>query len=263
MQALVIFIVFLFGAVLASFLSVVADRWGSASWAHGRSHCDHCARHLNWYELIPIVSYLAMRGRCSRCKAPLSIAYPIGELLGGVGAVLLVSAFIYTPVILFFLAIFFCLMYVISRYDARHMLVLHELLFPAAFFAIIIHIAIIHSSMPLAQALATFAIQLFLNAIFIIAPFWLVWKLSKGTKIGLGDIYVFVPLALLLDFQGFIAMLFITSLTALIVSVLVAIAKRKKLTRATRLPLVPYLTFATLLVVALQFDILGLVSRFL
>lgn len=117
--------------------------------------------------------------------------------------------------------------------------------------------------MPLAQALATFAIQLFLNAIFIIAPFWLVWKLSKGTKIGLGDIYVFVPLALLLDFQGFIAMLFITSLTALIVSVLVAIAKRKKLTRATRLPLVPYLTFATLLVVALQFDILGLVSRFL
>ena len=46
-----------------------------------RSHCPHCGHQLSWYENIPLLSWLALRGRCRKCKAPISIQYPAVELL--------------------------------------------------------------------------------------------------------------------------------------------------------------------------------------
>jgi leader peptidase (prepilin peptidase) / N-methyltransferase len=46
-----------------------------------RSHCPHCKHQLAWYENIPVLSWLALRGRCSNCKAPISFQYPFVELL--------------------------------------------------------------------------------------------------------------------------------------------------------------------------------------
>ncbi len=263
MQTLIILFVFFLGAIIASFLSVVADRWGSASWVNGRSRCDHCAKHLRWFELIPLISYIAMRGRCMRCASAVSSAYIIGETIAGVGAVLLVYAFAATPAVLFCATIFFCLMYVVSRYDARHMMVLHELLIPAGVFALLTHVALQALDAPLMVAWSLVSIQILLNGVFIIAPFWLVWRLSKGTKIGLGDIYVFIPLALLVSFQSFVALLLIASVLALVVASFKSMVYRKHMTRTTQVPLVPYLTIAALLVMTLQFDILGIVSRFI
>lgn len=46
-----------------------------------RSHCPHCGHQLSWYENIPVLSWLALRGKCRSCKAPISIQYPAVELL--------------------------------------------------------------------------------------------------------------------------------------------------------------------------------------
>ncbi|MFC5570530.1 prepilin peptidase [Lysobacter yangpyeongensis] len=46
-----------------------------------RSHCPHCKHQLSWYENIPVFSWLALRGKCRNCKAPISIQYPLVELL--------------------------------------------------------------------------------------------------------------------------------------------------------------------------------------
>jgi leader peptidase (prepilin peptidase) / N-methyltransferase len=46
-----------------------------------RSHCPHCGHQLSWYENIPVLSWVALRGRCRNCKAPISIQYPAVELL--------------------------------------------------------------------------------------------------------------------------------------------------------------------------------------
>jgi prepilin signal peptidase PulO-like enzyme (type II secretory pathway) len=62
----------LFGATLGSFAGVVASRGVRGSMS-GRSHCDNCERLLSWYELIPIVSYPALRGRCRTCHARVSL----------------------------------------------------------------------------------------------------------------------------------------------------------------------------------------------
>ncbi|HUC31365.1 MAG TPA: prepilin peptidase [Candidatus Paceibacterota bacterium] len=83
------FILFIFGLAFGSFLNVVALRYDGEHFLldtkliGGRSHCVQCGRTLRWFELMPLVSFLIQGGRCRRCKARLSIQYPIVELLSG------------------------------------------------------------------------------------------------------------------------------------------------------------------------------------
>src|SRR5690606_7282122 len=58
-----------------------------------RSHCPHCGHQLAWYENIPVLSWLALRGRCRSCKAPISVQYPLVELLTALLCVLCVWNF--------------------------------------------------------------------------------------------------------------------------------------------------------------------------
>ncbi|HET9727493.1 MAG TPA: prepilin peptidase, partial [Gemmatimonadales bacterium] len=80
---LFIVIAALFGAVIGSFLNVCILRWGAEpkeSVVRPPSHCPRCGIGLRWYDNIPIVSWLVLRGRCRGCRAPISIQYPIIEL---------------------------------------------------------------------------------------------------------------------------------------------------------------------------------------
>jgi leader peptidase (prepilin peptidase) / N-methyltransferase len=72
----------IFGAIFGSFLNVCILRWGAEpkqSVVRPRSRCPQCARSLPWYENIPVVSWLVLRGRCRGCRIPISVQYPIIE----------------------------------------------------------------------------------------------------------------------------------------------------------------------------------------
>jgi leader peptidase (prepilin peptidase)/N-methyltransferase len=79
------------GASLGSFLNVVAHRSvkGLPWWGKERSICESCGKELTFWELIPIVSWLAQRGRCRVCGARVSFRYIAVELIGAVTAGLL------------------------------------------------------------------------------------------------------------------------------------------------------------------------------
>jgi len=80
--------VFVFGAVVGSFLNVCIYRLPTgASVAFPASHCPHCQQPIRPYDNIPILSYLILRGRCRRCASPISPRYPLVEMLGGFAAV--------------------------------------------------------------------------------------------------------------------------------------------------------------------------------
>lgn len=86
--ALLLGIVFLFGACVGSFLGVVADRVPRGqSIVRGRSFCPHCRRELSPRELIPLVSFLWQRRRCRHCGAPIPWRLFFTELAGGLLAV--------------------------------------------------------------------------------------------------------------------------------------------------------------------------------
>jgi len=70
------------GAVVGSFLNVCIWRLPTdRSLIWPGSHCPKCLRFIRWYENIPLISYLVLRGRCRRCRARISIRYPIVELI--------------------------------------------------------------------------------------------------------------------------------------------------------------------------------------
>ncbi|MEO6093886.1 MAG: prepilin peptidase [Novosphingobium sp.] len=78
------------GAIVGSYLATVLVRWPRGeSASHGRSHCDACCRQLAWYDLIPIISYVAWGGRCRSCGQAIAKLHPAVELTSaGLGAVL-------------------------------------------------------------------------------------------------------------------------------------------------------------------------------
>jgi leader peptidase (prepilin peptidase)/N-methyltransferase len=75
-----------FGLCIGSFLNVVIVRRGHDDWQQrrslgGRSACPKCGREIRWYENIPLLSWIALRGRCRGCREPISWRYPLVELL--------------------------------------------------------------------------------------------------------------------------------------------------------------------------------------
>jgi len=77
----VILLVFVLGAVIGSFLNVIIFRVPrKLPFARGRSSCPHCGHLIAWYQNIPLVSYVALRGKCAHCKGSISLRYPVVEL---------------------------------------------------------------------------------------------------------------------------------------------------------------------------------------
>ena len=73
-----------FGLAFGSFLNVCATRWPEEeSIVKGRSHCRSCGRALAWWENLPLLSWLALRGHCRTCKAWIGWRYPLAELAVG------------------------------------------------------------------------------------------------------------------------------------------------------------------------------------
>lgn len=84
-------IVFLYGIVIGSFLNVCIYRIPEKqNIVKVRSHCMSCGYQLKWYDLIPIFSYICLGGRCRKCRAKLSVQYPLIEALNGILYVVIV-----------------------------------------------------------------------------------------------------------------------------------------------------------------------------
>lgn len=85
MERLLYLIVFLYGIIIGSFLNVLIYRIPKKeNFVTTHSHCMHCNYLLCWYDLIPIFSYLILRGKCRKCKTHISLQYPLVELFNGV-----------------------------------------------------------------------------------------------------------------------------------------------------------------------------------
>lgn len=88
----------LLGLCVGSFCNVCILRIPAGeSIVMGPSHCMNCGRRLKWYELIPLFSWLALRGRCSGCHSPISAQYPLIEAANGALWLLVYHRFGLTP----------------------------------------------------------------------------------------------------------------------------------------------------------------------
>jgi len=121
---------FLLGMMVGSFLNVCIYRIPAGkSIVYPPSGCPLCGHQIRWYENIPVLSWLAPRGRCSGCKAPISIQYPLVELL--TGFLFLMSYIEWNLSIdLLFILIYLALLIVIAGIDIKSQIVPHVLTIP-------------------------------------------------------------------------------------------------------------------------------------
>ncbi len=84
-------IITLYGIMIGSFLNVVIYRVPKhESIVVSRSHCMNCGKQIKWYDLVPVVSFLILRGKCRYCKTKLSLQYPLVEFTNGLGYAIIV-----------------------------------------------------------------------------------------------------------------------------------------------------------------------------
>jgi prepilin signal peptidase PulO-like enzyme (type II secretory pathway) len=79
---LIVLLLFLFGLIIGSFINVVISRsvWGE-DWVTGRSRCDHCKKPIQWYDNIPLLSFVMLFGKCRYCHKKIAIQHPVIELM--------------------------------------------------------------------------------------------------------------------------------------------------------------------------------------
>lgn len=122
-QLLLLLPVFFIGATFGSFLNVCISRWPlELSVVKPRSRCPRCERQILWYENIPLVSWLMLRGKCKGCGLPISIQYPLVELVVGLSW----AASVYWLGVSFEalrVATFFTIMLGVAVTDAKHYLI--------------------------------------------------------------------------------------------------------------------------------------------
>ena len=96
-------VIALLGLMIGSFLNVCIIRIPAGeSIVTAPSHCMNCGKRLKWYELIPLFSWIFLRGRCSGCKTPISVQYPLIEAATGIAYVLIYLRFGFTLETLFY-----------------------------------------------------------------------------------------------------------------------------------------------------------------
>ena len=126
------------GIIIGSFLNVCIDRLPSGkSLVYLPSHCDTCQHRIAVVDLIPLLSYLWLDGRCRYCHARIPLRNPLVELLSG-GLFLLASWRFGLSVQFGITAFWFCVFLVIIFIDWEHKLILNKVTYPMAIIAIII-----------------------------------------------------------------------------------------------------------------------------
>ncbi len=92
-QSMHIFLFFILGLAVGSFLNVLVYRLKDGETLLGRSYCRHCKHQIRWYDNVPLLSFLVLGGKCRDCKERLSWQYPLLESATGIGFVLVGNFF--------------------------------------------------------------------------------------------------------------------------------------------------------------------------
>lgn len=269
----IIFSIFflILGLIIGSFLNVVILRMNTGRGLNGRSGCFSCAKKLNWYELIPVISFFALRGRCSVCESKISWQYPLVEISTGLiflGIFLKqLSVFDYAPMLaiigMIFYLIIWSILIVVFVYDLYHTIIPNKLSYSFAGLAFIFNLIQIPTDF---WFKFPFYLDILAGFIFFMA-FFLLWFFSGGRWIGLGDGKLALGIGFLLGLVSGLSAIILSFWIGAIVAVCLMLVSRlnikvSNITIKSEIPFAPFLIIGTLILFFLPIDILGLALFF-
>ncbi len=256
MTFIILILFFSLGLIIGSFLNVVIFRLNTGKGLGGRSACMSCRNVLSWYELVPLMSYIALWGRCKNCKIKISWQYPLVELLAGLAFAILFfkfqDLFFLSPsgfaITFAFYAFLASLLIIITIYDIKHKIIpdILALIFALATFAGLF-LFIDFKFFPHLPSLLEFSAGLIVSL-----PFAFLWLVSKGKWMGLGDAKLLVGIGWLLGLSRALSALALAFWAGSIIG-LMLVMLNKKYGMKSEIPFAPYLVLGTL--VSFLFDL--------
>ncbi len=252
-------IIFVFGLIAGSFLNCLVYRLETGQRMTKRSYCPYCRNKLSWQDLIPVLSFIILKGKCRYCHKKISLQYPLVDLSTGL-LFLLIFNFQF-PVFnefsivnfqnlinLCFMLCVSCFMIVIFLYDLKHYIIPDKVIYPA------IAITFLYQSFRVLNFgfLSDFSFRTLdfetwtsslLAGIIACLFFLTIVVISQGKWMGMGDVKLAFLMGLFLGFPNILVALFFAFFIGAIIGIgLIAV---KKKTLKSELPFGPFLVIGT------------------
>lgn len=262
----------LLGAIIGSFLNVLILRHGYSESTSSRSHCMACNEGLQAHALIPIFSFFLLRGRCAHCGSKISLQYPSVEVITAVLFALTAYALPFAryalpdfiALISFF--IFWAGLVAVVVYDLRHTLV------PLLFIGVMAVGALLKALAGLLFVSATTLINVLLGGIVWGGFFFMLYLITRGRGLGLGDAYIAGVIGMMFGFSGgFIASVAGVWIGAAVGLTLVGLSLIRqhrlagggnRVTLKTEIPFAPFLAAGALVAFVAEYVVWGGVGMF-
>ncbi len=256
-----------FGVIIGSFLNVYIYRFHTGKSLMGSSHCLSCGTDLKPYELVPLFSYLALRGRCRTCSSHIPSRYFLVELLTGllfVGVVLVAT----DVMTLIHMLVMMSLLVVVAVYDMYHMVIPDEL---------VVSLLVVVLSLQYYMHIMGLPLQVFwynIAAALLASLFFMtLWRVSRGTWIGFGDVKLVVPLALAVGYIQVFSMVVLSFWIGAVIGVAIMLWQKlqrqrqlhfrflpTELTLKSAVPFAPFLILGFLTVYFFEINVITLLS---
>uniref|UniRef100_A0A7C4R535 Prepilin peptidase n=1 Tax=candidate division CPR3 bacterium TaxID=2268181 RepID=A0A7C4R535_UNCC3 len=233
-------LIFIFGIIIGSFLSVVIGRLETGEpITFGRSQCPKCKKNIKYYDLVPLLSFVFLKGRCRDCQKKISLFYPFIELVTGILFVALFwrfwSGYFDSDFVLFFIIHLFILSswVVVFFYDWFYTIIPDKVVLPAILITFII--GVLNLILKPINGIDIFiynnnSIVPFILGIVIGGGFFLSLVLISREKwMGWGDVKLGLLLGLVLGFPNILMALFFAFIIGSIYSLFMIGAKKKKI----------------------------------
>jgi len=254
---LILFFIFLLGLIVGSFLNCLIWRLHKKESMLGRSYCPKCRHKIAWYDNIPLLSFLLLKGKCRHCQKKISIQYPLVELITGVLFVMAFVINIHYPLselyplsiihypllklytfnfILSTIKLWFVIsvMIIIFIYDLRWYLILDIVTLPACLIVLLLNYF-------LGFSLWNLLISGIIGSSFFLFQF----IISRGKWIGGGDIRLGLLMGFIFGWPQVILAIFLGYFIGSIVGVRLIIAGKKQL--GSQVPLGIFLSTSTII----------------
>lgn len=231
-------LIFAVGAIVGSFLNVCISRIPRGeSIITPPSHCPRCGSSIAWYDNIPLLSYLFLRGRCRHCRDAIALRYPLVEMMTALGAVALYAKFgIGRPLVVTF--VFLSCLICISVIDLQYRVIPHIIVLPGIplflFAAVtVMNVKFIDAIIGLTSGIGT----LYLIAVYYEA-------ITGNEGMGGGDVNLMGLLGAFFGWQGLPIILFCATFIGACIGIFVAILKGHNLKYA--IPFGPFLSLGAI-----------------
>jgi leader peptidase (prepilin peptidase)/N-methyltransferase len=214
-----LFLAGLFGACIGSFLNVVIYRLPlGQSIVSPPSRCPKCGYRLQWYDNVPIIGWALLGGRCRKCKNPISIQYPIVELITALLFVLVVGLTPPGPLLATRL-LFVCILIVLFGIDLEHQILPNSITLPGIVAGLLLSVIA-----PPGLRDALIGVVVGGGILYAIAWGYYLWRREEG--LGMGDVKMLAMIGAFLGWKAVLVTLVLSSFSGAVIGMALIAAQR-------------------------------------